>query len=115
MTPRDLARFGHVFLQDGNAEGTPVIPSSWVDYSTSELVPSSSIDLCRSYGAWWWRKSYGGYQVLYALGWGGQYILNVPDLNLTVVLTSRWDIGNAPDHIPALFDLFENYLLPAIL
>jgi CubicO group peptidase (beta-lactamase class C family) len=58
---RELARFGHLFLNQGNWNGRQLISVSWVDQATSVQVPASmpNDDLPRSSGAgvygynWW--------------------------------------------------------------
>ncbi|MBX2799452.1 MAG: beta-lactamase family protein [Myxococcales bacterium] len=39
-TPRDLARFGFLLLQDGCWEGTPLLPDGWVERATSVGDPT---------------------------------------------------------------------------
>ena len=58
---RELARFGHLFLNRGNWDGRQLISSSWVDQATTVQVPSTIPNdvLPRSRGAgvygfnWW--------------------------------------------------------------
>jgi CubicO group peptidase (beta-lactamase class C family) len=60
-TARELARFGHLFLNRGNWNGTQLVAASWVDQATSVQVPSTMPydPLPRSEGAgvygynWW--------------------------------------------------------------
>jgi CubicO group peptidase (beta-lactamase class C family) len=59
-TPRDMAKFGYLFLNDGMWEGRRVLPEGWVRYSTTlapayiktELDAEDRIDA--NYGALWW-------------------------------------------------------------
>ncbi len=48
-TCRDLARFGYLYLHEGNWDGQQVLPAEWVAASTT---PSQ--DLNRIYGYLWW-------------------------------------------------------------
>jgi CubicO group peptidase (beta-lactamase class C family) len=74
LTPRAMAKFGYLYLQDGVWEGRQVVPAEWVEAS---VTPAQ-------YGYQWWRLANGGYA---ALGFGGQRIVVVPDLDLVVVIT----------------------------
>lgn len=49
-TCEDLARFGHLFLHDGNWDGTQVVPEQWVDAA----VGAASQDINDAYGYLWW-------------------------------------------------------------
>jgi CubicO group peptidase (beta-lactamase class C family) len=49
-TCRDMARFGHLFLQKGTWDGTEVVPDAWVEEATGQ--PSQ--DIAASYGYLWW-------------------------------------------------------------
>lgn len=78
MRTRDYARFGQMFLQDGEYNGTQIVPASWVHESTR---PSANTeDGEPGYGYFWWtpdRSSDGEY---FARGIYGQYVyVNEPD------------------------------------
>ena len=74
MTPRDMAKFGYLYLQGGVWQGQQVVPAEWVEASVEPA----------QYGYQWWKLSGGGYA---ALGYGGQRIVVVPDLDMVVVVT----------------------------
>jgi CubicO group peptidase (beta-lactamase class C family) len=74
LTPRAMAKFGYLYLQGGVWEGRQVVPAEWVEAS---VTPAT-------YGYQWWRLAGGGYA---ALGFGGQRIVVVPDLELVLVIT----------------------------
>jgi len=88
LKPRDMAKFGQLYLDGGVWNGRQIVPKAWVAESTSPKT-AIGIDSCSgnpdSYGYWWWIPS-GTYQ---ARGANGQYIIVKPDLKMVVVATSE--------------------------
>jgi CubicO group peptidase (beta-lactamase class C family) len=122
MTPREMLRFGALYLHGGVAPpGTPaagrqIVPRAWVD---SSWVPRATSPWSgHDYGYGWWRRSAVGargvYAVNFAWGYGGQFIFVVPDLALVVVTTSDPD---APErdgsHLGALHALLDAVVVAA--
>jgi len=88
LTTRDYARFGQLFLDNGNWQGEQIIPSSWVSQSTDVSAPKSSLrDDLMQYGYQWWipPNSEGEY---FAVGIYGQYIYIDPKADIVVVKTA---------------------------
>lgn len=108
MTPRDLARFGELYLRRGSIDGKNLVPAAWIDATTATQIAN--------YGGWWWTRTFAGHPVHYAWGYGGQFIFIVPDLDLVVVMTSTWTLkGPALQaSYDAKFDLLENWIMPAV-
>ena len=88
MTIYDMARFGQLFLQNGQWNGRQIIPADWVRESTSLQFDRSSGSA--DYGYQWWVRTFGaaGYPAYFAQGHGGQYIFVIPDLELVIVFAS---------------------------
>ena len=92
FTPRELARFGQLYLQGGMWNGTQIIPSDWVYRSLSHQV---DFDPFSGYGYWWWLSSYWDpatyvtYEIASARGGGGQAIFLIPELDIVMVTTSN--------------------------
>jgi CubicO group peptidase (beta-lactamase class C family) len=87
LKPRDMAKFGLLFLHEGVWKGKQVVPAEWVRESTrNQLGPETC---CGRYGYWWWMTGEEDYA---AMGWGGQRIGIDPARNLVVVSTAadRW-------------------------
>lgn len=53
-TCRDLARFGYLYLREGRWKSRQVIPSAWIEESTT-----SSTELNEAYGYLWWLNNPG--------------------------------------------------------
>ena len=115
ITPRDMAKFGQLYL-DGGAWGEGrVLPEEWVDKSVAPLVSVRNFNLywASDYGYLWWLNDYavGGhtYSTFKALGWGGQEIWVVPDEEMVVVFTGANYTVNPPTD-----ELMVRYVLPAL-
>lgn len=63
ITPLEMARFGHLFLNRGCWDGKPLLDSRWVDDATSNQVPVAlpvdGYDLRGRYGYMWWTNGIG--------------------------------------------------------
>lgn len=89
ISTEDHARFGLLFLNDGNWSGTQVISKAWVNAVQQSSAANAS------YGYMWWlnrgpRKWIGvdDESIYYAAGFGGNYIIIDKTNNLVVV--TRW-------------------------
>ena len=94
MTPRDAARFGLMYLNEGSYNGVQVLPTDWVrdslnTYSVNEaFVKKVGKFRDIGYGYQWWSAMTGDHRVNFAWGHGGQLIVLVDELDLVVVTTS---------------------------
>jgi CubicO group peptidase (beta-lactamase class C family) len=108
MTPRELAKFGLLYLHDGRWNGTQLVPSDWVEESMTNQVDA---DAPYSYGYDFWLRDIAGHHVAMAWGSGGQMIYIIKDLDLVVVMTT-----NTRDFAQDSFDglsIIEDHVLPA--
>jgi len=103
LTPRQMAKFGFLYLNQGLWEGRRIVPAEWVRTSTrAQVKAGQSYD----YGYQWWVRPVGGCPSFRAWGHGGQFIVVVPDLDLVVVVTSETRVPGQPSvHYSPLFDL----------
>ncbi|MEG8037888.1 serine hydrolase [Sphingomonas sp. LR60] len=111
MSPRSLARFGELYRRGGVIDGRRIVPARWIEESwTSRTVSPWSGG---QYGYGWFVGTSRGHPLRFAWGYGGQMLFIVPDLKLTVVMTS--DSGGARDtgHIAALRKLLDDGIVPA--
>jgi CubicO group peptidase (beta-lactamase class C family) len=113
LTPRDLAKYGYLYLNKGNWNGQQVVPIHWVEESTREqayIGPDNYVGgLDRRFGYMWSifpDLKYYGY-----LGMAGQELFVVPEQNLVVVFTGALPVGKEA----ALLDLVNDYIVPAVL
>lgn len=123
LRPRDMAKFGQLYLNNGKWGDTQVIPEEWVKISTemhykfesneTDSNSKSSGELDTGYGYKWWISKISGYKTYSAIGYGGQSITVLPELDMVMVLTSRPDTPLGPGVDPRL-ELLEKYVIPAV-
>jgi CubicO group peptidase (beta-lactamase class C family) len=102
LPARDLAKFGYLYLNGGRWDGAQVVPADYVAASTRpQSDPSQGPG---DYGYQWWVTNETGHDSFRALGYGGQLIQVIPDLDLVVVITSDATQGrqNAADLVGAV-------------
>jgi CubicO group peptidase (beta-lactamase class C family) len=99
LTARDAAKFGLLYLNDGEYEGNQVVPADWVhdslqryseDINATGGFPAnfglSISDI--GYGYQWWSAKAGGHHLDFAWGHGGQFIVLLDELDMVIVVTS---------------------------
>jgi CubicO group peptidase (beta-lactamase class C family) len=94
VSTRDLARFGLLYLRQGQWKGRQIVPREWVEKSshTNEMVQANGKDL-GGYEYLWWVQYKGvafpGVDLppgtYSARGVGGHYLLIIPALDLIIV------------------------------
>jgi CubicO group peptidase (beta-lactamase class C family) len=114
LTPPQMLAFGQLYLNNGQANGTQIIPRAWVENSLIRRAQSRR-DRTRYYGYGWWSRDMAGHETSYAWGFGGQFILLVPELNLVVVTTSSSNPGpERRAHTRRIYDLVEHEVIAAV-
>lgn len=111
LSPRALLRLGELYRNGGVHEGRRVLPARWVEDSWKPGGRSRWTGAPYGYG--WWMKRSGGRMVYFAWGYGGQMVFVIPDLALTVVMTSDPDPGPRDGHVQALHGLLDRWIAPA--
>lgn len=108
VRPRDMAKFGQLFLDGGVWDGEQLVPESYIQESTVDQLGGISAET--EYGYLWWPSEVEGHDAYAAVGFGGQYITVVPDLELVVVITSNFSRPRN-DNNAIIYDL----IVPAII
>jgi CubicO group peptidase (beta-lactamase class C family) len=118
MTPRDMAKIGLLVLKNGYWNGEQIVPKEWIAESTKPYVAESEFF---DYGYQWWYRSkrnkswwenpvHGSeneHDIFLALGYGGQYIMVIKDLNMVIVTTSsdyNEENGMAHQKVPMVIE-----------
>jgi CubicO group peptidase (beta-lactamase class C family) len=113
MTPRQMLAFGELYRNGGQVGGRQVLPKAFIE-ETFEARGRSRIS-GREYGYGWWIRDMAGRKAYYAWGFGGQYIVLVPSLDLTVVSTSAATVSeDRRDHRRTVEEIIE-HLIVAVL
>jgi len=100
-TARDMAKFGSLYLNNGEFEGKQVVSADWAEESLQRYTEGLNIsgwfpgltsrfgyfrDL--GYGYQWWSARAGDRQFNYAAGHGGQFIILLDELDMIIVTTA---------------------------
>jgi len=111
LRPRDMGKFGQLYLNGGTWKGMRIISRSWVEESVKKHIDATSR---MGYGFQWWTEQHrwngqiiGSFS---ARGWGGQRIFVFPDLVLVVVFTG----GNYYTTADPALTMLDQYILPAV-
>jgi CubicO group peptidase (beta-lactamase class C family) len=111
ITPRDMAKFGQLFLNEGKWNGAQIISKEWVEQSTQYRI-NPMVSWADGYGYLWWlrnlRVNNKTIRSFKAIGWGGQEIFVLRDLAMVVVFTGANYVSNVPCD-----EIMQRYILPA--
>ena len=119
LRTEDTAKLGVLFLNRGRWGDQRLVGSDWARSATavhyrgnSEWGPVQNV----SYGLLWWLASAGDLDLFMALGWGGQFVICVPVLDLVVATNARWRVGaeTADAQERAILGVVVETLLPII-
>jgi CubicO group peptidase (beta-lactamase class C family) len=103
MTPRDMAKIGYLYLNEGRWDGEQILSAAWVAASTRKHVDATLQD---GYGYQWWVAGDG---VPMALGYAGQFIFVLPEKDMVVVFVSH--LEERDFYVPQ--NLLNDYIIPA--
>lgn len=84
LTPRQMAKFGYLYLNNGVWDGQQVVPQSWIKASIQPGNPASPYT---DYGYQWW--IYPDLNIYAAQGLYGQKIYVIPENDMVVVMTAE--------------------------
>jgi CubicO group peptidase (beta-lactamase class C family) len=110
LRPRDMAKFGQLYLNRGVWKGKRVISEYWVEESTKKHAELSA----GWYGFQWWLEQHPWNGQLInsfsARGLGGEFIFIFPELDLVVAITA----GNQFTGAETGLTMINQYILPAV-
>ncbi|MDX1642257.1 MAG: serine hydrolase [Balneolaceae bacterium] len=91
VAPLDLLKIGELMMNVGEYNGQQLISKDWILESVQVYTRSNYNPY--NYGYMWWRRPVGKYQLFFAWGNGGQYIMILPELDAVISITS--DLGRS--------------------
>ncbi len=112
IIPRDMAKFGYIFLNNGKWKDKQIISKEWIDES---IKVRFQVNSSQGYGYQWWTRAFrttkGNFNSFYSSGNGGQLIIIIKELNLVVVLTG----GHFGSPLMSrAFEIVERFIIPGI-
>ncbi|SMD37154.1 CubicO group peptidase, beta-lactamase class C family [Reichenbachiella faecimaris] len=116
LRPIDFTKFGLLVLNKGKWNGEQLIAESWIEKSTKSHI-KCSYPRDSDYGYLWrlMNRNVGGIQIstIEAWGNGGQFLIIIPELDMTVTFTSG--NYNLFPEMERPFEILNNYILPAVI
>lgn len=113
LRPRDMAKFGNMYLNNGSWNGKQIISTEWIETSTQPFIRQNPF---WEAGYLWWlhtyEVNYNQIRVFSARGWGGQRITVVPSLDIVVVFTAGY--YDEPDLESHIYIMTLNILASAL-
>lgn len=128
FTPRNLTRFGLLYLNNGSFNGEQLVPSNWIQESIRDyavglvekdvaMTEGEESDFYKGtgYGYQWWLKEMNGYSSFSARGLGGQFIFCFPELEMVVVTTATGTVADTyPGQFGRMLNLIETNILDSV-
>ncbi len=113
LTPRDMAKIGMLYLNEGRWGEKQIIPAEWVEASLKPHIETSFI---AGYGYQWWIMRFESEDesmwVPSALGNGGQQIYVLRPLNMVMVITAG--NYNTGDVELRGYEVLTEYVFPSV-
>ncbi len=114
LSPDALLKIGRLMLNLGEYEGEQLVPKEWILDSVKIYTRSNFNNY--NYGYMWWRKEVGDYEVVFAWGNGGQYIMMLPELDAAISITSDVERGDrSRGYQRRMFAYIEDVMIPFLL
>lgn len=109
LTPRDMARFGFLYLNDGIWDQQQILSKAWIAESINAHSAISIAGSRVNYGYLWWLRQEDGAFAYLALGDGGNAICCLPEQDLVIAIASEF-MMNPRDR----WTLIKEHIIPAV-
>ncbi|MCX4563830.1 beta-lactamase family protein [Streptomyces phaeochromogenes] len=110
LTPREMAKFGLLYLHDGKWGGRQLVPRAAVRAAQAR---TAEVDDVFAYSEGWWTQTISERSTYFAWGFGGQFIYVIPSADV-VLVTSEDTSDNSTNKEINPREFIRDYLLPAI-
>jgi len=96
MKPIDLMKIGQLLNKNGNLSGKQIISEQWIKKLFNEDEKSITEWGLRNskHGFCWYKSEFKGNTIDYGMGYGGQFIIMIPNKELIIVTTHNHDTQN---------------------
>ncbi len=109
LRPRDLAKFGLLYMNSGSWEDQQLISEAWITESTSKHILRGDIP-GMYYGYQWWVHEDG---LVAAVGFGGQILMLIPEYDLIVLFNNDHNEADG-FQMETPWRLLDTFIIPAI-
>lgn len=118
ISARSMFALGNLVLNQGLMDQNQIVPADWISKCVANQNPTDgSNPYGTDYGYLWWLGEAHNRNHYYAMGWGGQFIVCVPELDLVVVTTCEWrgvSSSQARQNWYDIFMLIMDSIIPAV-
>lgn len=118
LTGRALVKMGRLVLDGGVYQGRRLVSADWVREATATRWDThTAVPWGTGYGYHWWTgsDSRAGLSFFMALGYGGQFVIDVPSRNTVIVATTRWSgVPHAGDNWYYVLRTIIEHILPSL-
>lgn len=118
IKPRDMVKFGNLIMNKGKYNGNQIVPESWINEMTeTKISTNNDVPYGPEYGYQIWLGTAGGHCYYMAMGWGGQFIIIVPDFDLVITATcwtSNLTDQQADEHWMSIINIIFEEIFPAV-
>lgn len=91
LTPLEMVKIGQLILNRGEYQRKRIVSARHIVESTrNQIVTNNSMPFSTGYGYCLWTGESNNGSYVFANGYGGQFIVMVPHLNMVVVATNQW-------------------------
>jgi CubicO group peptidase (beta-lactamase class C family) len=111
LSSRNMARFGYLYLKKGMWENEQIISQNWITESGRSHIQAQHNVGVQNYGYHFWVSDFGMYT---AMGYRGQWIMILPEINMVVVFTNNFTPGDGEQWMIPI-NLLQDYIIPAVL
>ena len=117
LTPYDMQKIGNLLLHKGFYKNKRIVSENWItEQSKYHISTNNANSFSNGYGyqTWLWEKPTNSWY--YAMGYGGQFIIVVPEKKLVVTASCEWQSissNTADGNWLAIMNTIANSIIPA--